>query len=203
MPEKAIGTNTLPTIRDWVVSLVPTPSTGTDPLMDGTAAVGTSTDYAREDHVHPSDTSKVDTEAGKGLSSNDFTDTYKDKLDGIEAGAEVNVNADWDAVSGDAEILNKPSIPTNTSDLVNDSGYITGTYISVNGDDYPIVYRGYTELSGVTGLLIHYDDGTLEGGNVFLPDGDAMNDVAQNIIAQIPTQYAGSPTAGGIANLSP
>lgn len=29
--------------------------------MDGTAAVGTSTKYAREDHVHPSDTSKQDT----------------------------------------------------------------------------------------------------------------------------------------------
>lgn len=29
-----------------------------NPLMDGTAAVGTSVKYAREDHVHPSDTSK-------------------------------------------------------------------------------------------------------------------------------------------------
>lgn len=36
---------------------VPSPANAT-PLMDGTAAVGTSTDYAREDHVHPSDTSK-------------------------------------------------------------------------------------------------------------------------------------------------
>ena len=87
----------------------------TAPLMDGTAAVGTSTDYAREDHVHPSDTSKVDVEAGKGLSTNDFTTTYKDKLDGIAAGAEVNVNADWNAVSGDAQILNKPTIPTIAS----------------------------------------------------------------------------------------
>jgi microcystin-dependent protein len=31
------------------------------------------------------------------------------KLAGIAAGAEVNVNADWNAVSGDAMILNKPS----------------------------------------------------------------------------------------------
>jgi len=31
------------------------------------------------------------------------------KLAGIEAGAEVNVNADWNATSGDAMILNKPS----------------------------------------------------------------------------------------------
>lgn len=40
--------------------------------------------------------------------------TDKTKLDGIQAGAEVNVNADWLAVSGDALILNKPtSLPTS------------------------------------------------------------------------------------------
>lgn len=41
--------------------------------------------------------------------------TDKIKLDGIETGAEVNVNADWLAISGDAFILNKPtSLPTST-----------------------------------------------------------------------------------------
>lgn len=33
----------------------------------------------------------------------------KTKLDGIAPGAEVNVNADWDAISGDAQVLNKPA----------------------------------------------------------------------------------------------
>ena len=61
------------------------------------------------------------------------------KLAGIEAGAEVNVNADWNAVNGDALILNKPIlfdgaysnltgkpiIPTTTSELTNNSGFIT------------------------------------------------------------------------------
>jgi len=38
----------------------PPPSPATNPpLMDGTAAVGTSLAYAREDHVHPSDTSRA------------------------------------------------------------------------------------------------------------------------------------------------
>lgn len=36
---------------------------------------------------------KVDKESGKGLSTNDFTTTLKNKLDGIAAGAEVNQNA--------------------------------------------------------------------------------------------------------------
>jgi hypothetical protein len=52
---------------------------------------------------------KVDKVAGKELSTNDFTDTLKNKLDVIQEGAEVNVNADWNATSGDAQILNKPT----------------------------------------------------------------------------------------------
>ena len=34
------------------------------------------------------------------------------KLAGIEAGAEVNVNADWNALSGDMQILHKPTLAT-------------------------------------------------------------------------------------------
>lgn len=64
-------------------------------------------------------------EAGKGLSTNDYTNEEKQKLAGIAEGAKVNVNADWNASSGDAQILNKPTIPSKTSDLTNDSGFIT------------------------------------------------------------------------------
>lgn len=59
----------------------------TTPKMDGTAAVGTETAFARGDHVHPSDTTKVDKETGKGLSTNDYTTAEKNKLAGIEAQA--------------------------------------------------------------------------------------------------------------------
>lgn len=50
--------NTDYNIRDDVArSSIPSPA-DVNPLMDGTADVGTSTDYAREDHVHPTDTSR-------------------------------------------------------------------------------------------------------------------------------------------------
>lgn len=62
----------------------------------------------------------VATETGKGLSSNDLTDTLLTKLNGIAAGAEVNVNADWNATSGDAQILNKPTIPDVSGKLDSD-----------------------------------------------------------------------------------
>lgn len=54
---------------------------------------------------------KVDKVEGKGLSANDYTTEEKTKLAGIATGAEVNVNADWNATEGDAQILNKPVIP--------------------------------------------------------------------------------------------
>lgn len=45
----------------------------------------------------------------------------KIKLNGIAANAEVNVNADWNAVEGDAQILNKPTLATvATSGSYND-----------------------------------------------------------------------------------
>ena len=83
--------------------------------------------------------------------TNAFDDAAVTKLAGIAAGAEVNVNADWNATTGDAEILNKPTLGTaaatdstayataaqgtladsatqpgdNISTLTNDSGFIT------------------------------------------------------------------------------
>ena len=52
------------------------------------------------------------------------TGSYDDLTDKPTIPA-AQVNADWDAVSGVQEILHKPSIPTATSDLQNDSGFIT------------------------------------------------------------------------------
>lgn len=53
---------------------------------------------------------KVDKIEGKGLSTEDYTTTEKTKLSGIEAGAEVNVQSDWDETNDDADdyIENKP-----------------------------------------------------------------------------------------------
>lgn len=59
---------------------------------------------------------KVDAEVGKTLSSNDFTDACKSKLNSIASGAEVNVQADWNvtSTSSDAYIKNKPTVVTQS-----------------------------------------------------------------------------------------
>ena len=66
----------------------------------------------------------VQQEAGKGLSTNDFTNEFKSKLDSIENGAEVNVQSDWNESnsSNDAFIKNKPTkLSDFTDDLAKDN----------------------------------------------------------------------------------
>ena len=62
---------------------------------------------------------------------NNYTTAEKNKLAGIAAGAEVNVQSNWTQTNSSADdfIKNKPSIPAKTSDLTNDSGFITTSAI--------------------------------------------------------------------------
>lgn len=131
--------------------VVPSASTA-NPQMDGTAAPGVSTDYARADHVHPHDTSKADkatTLAGYGI-TNAYT---KSQVDGMIPTVPTNVsaftndagyltsapvtsvNSQTGAVSLNASDVGAlPSstvIPSNTSDLTNDSGFITSSKFAV------------------------------------------------------------------------
>lgn len=84
--------------------------------------VPTKTSDLTNDSDFPVDANYVHTD-------NNYTTADKNKLAGIAAGAEVNVQSDWNESdnSSDAYIKNKPSIPDSTSDLVNDSGFITNS----------------------------------------------------------------------------
>lgn len=63
--------------------------------------------------------------SGKGLSTNDYTTTEKNKLANIQAGAEVNVQSNWTEPNENsaAFIKNKPKIPT-----------VSDTYSSTSSD---------------------------------------------------------------------
>lgn len=58
--------------------------------------------------------------------------TDKTKLDGIATGAEVNVNADWTAGSGDAQILNKPTTFTPSAHTLDGHSNVTVSGIATN-----------------------------------------------------------------------
>lgn len=94
------------------------------------AAVATSgsyTDLENKPYI-PVKTSDLNNDSNYAVDSNyvhtdnNYTTAEKNKLSGIAAGAEVNVNADWNATSGDAYILNKP---TKVSQFTNDAGYLS------------------------------------------------------------------------------
>jgi hypothetical protein len=95
-------------------------------------------------YVDQQDDLKVDKVAGKGLSENDFTNTLKTKLDGIESGAQVNVNADWNATTGDAEILNKPTIPA--AQVNSDWNATSGVAEILNKPTIPAAVTNTSEL---------------------------------------------------------
>ena len=88
---------------------------------------------------------KQPTEVGKGLSANDYTDALNTKLTGIADNAEVNVQADWTATSGDALILNKPS---DITDLSTHSVTETNDITSV-GSGSIILASERTKLTGI------------------------------------------------------
>lgn len=119
----------------------------TSPKMDGTAAVGTELAFARGDHVHPSDTSKVDKVDGKGLSTNDYTTTDKNKLTNIAEGAQVNV-IETVKVNGTAQTVTSKAIditvPTDNKQLANGAGYQTSAQVEA-----AITAKGYATTSDV------------------------------------------------------
>lgn len=65
---------------------------------------------------------KVDKVTGKGLSANDFTNSYKNTIDGLST---VATTGDYD------DLTDKPTIPSKISDLTNDSDFIEKS--STNG----------------------------------------------------------------------
>ena len=78
---------------------------------------------------------KKHTHANKAVLDNttaSFTTEEKTKLSGIAAGAQANVQSDWDetTTSSAAFIKNKPTIPSATSQLKNDSDYTTSEFVT-------------------------------------------------------------------------
>lgn len=86
---------------------------------------------------------KIDKIDGKGLSTNDYTTIEKNKLNGIESNAQVNVQPDWNItdIGSDAYIKNKPTsllADGGNSDTVN--GHIVESDVPANAKFTDTVY---------------------------------------------------------------
>lgn len=100
-------------------------------------------------YVDNAASSKVDKVAGKGLSTNDYTTTEKDKLSGIASGAQVNQNAFSNiAVSGQTTVA---------ADTTTDTVTFVGSNVSITTDATNdkvtfAVADGTTSVKGVVQL---------------------------------------------------
>ena len=124
------------------------------PQINGVELVGNKTseelglggDYVTRQELADGLKSKVDAEEGKGLSSHDFSSEEKEKLEGIEDGAQKNV-----------------PVPAKVSELENDSGYQTKEQVEGK------LKTVEEEVSGLRGDVAELEkrlDGLVDGNEV-------------------------------------
>ena len=118
----------------WATVSIPSAADAT-PIMDGTAAVGTSTDYAREDHVHPTDTSRAASSHSHGNITN---------------GGDITATAPTIA-NGDQIIINDNSASKITNGPTFD-GSTTNKYLSPKGTWESIPVTSVNSKTGAVSL---------------------------------------------------
>ena len=90
-------------------------------------------DYATNEALTNGLKGKVDAVTGKGLSTNDYTTAEKNKLTGIAENAQVNIIEAIEVNGNTQTVTDKViniTVPTKTSDLVNNSNYVTGEEVN-------------------------------------------------------------------------
>jgi len=129
-----------------------------------------------------------------GATLNDYTTAEKTKLSGIATGAEVNVNADWNATSGDAQILNKPALEQILINGNQAENVISLTYSGLGSMSYGGYSTSYTDTTD-RNITLFYVEGISAGGLSFaLPsnklDGGYILATVDDIIDGVP--YTGA-----------
>lgn len=157
----------------WV-SLPTVPSAATEaPLIDGTAAVGTSSKYAREDHVHPTDTTRAP------LDSPTFTGTVTAPNPNSNAIGGVVVTAAWvrefyaHSSIGSASfkgVINSFTEITNNLHYIEKGWYwvigTAGTYAGQDCEQGDFLYAIDTYIYGsktISGASYQYGDVNMDG----------------------------------------
>lgn len=188
---------------------IPTPSTAA-PAMDGTAAVGTSTEYARADHVHPSDTSKQDALTAAQLAAVN-SGINSAKVEQIETNKN-NISTDEAAlielVDGGAKNIADLTSTTKTTYTTATSNGVT---ITRNGDIFTI--SGTSDTNDNIFFNIYYAGSAstkiIPPGNwvAIIEDytGTVVNDIAVQIVAPtasakvygVPIQFSLSGSESG------
>ena len=137
------GTAATPKAVADAVALIPSAAASTDtPVMDGTAAVGTSTKWAKADHVHPTDTSRAASSHAHGniTSGGDITATAPT----IASGDKLIINDE-----SASKVTNGPSFGTDTTKFLRNDG----TWDTPAGTSYSDFTGATATEAGTHGLV--------------------------------------------------
>lgn len=145
-----------------------------NPSMDGTAAPGTSARYAREDHVHPSDTSKLNKSSNDGVyavesgtqSMIGYSDnSLPDALVQYDSVGDVNTrnlnasgNINGTGVNATGNIVASGNVSADTLTVADNAilnSAMLATEVSSNA------YRPLTNVNGIDPLVLRYDTADL------------------------------------------
>jgi len=191
-------------ISEWQIFQVPSSQSGVLQVK-GTAPITIDDTDVQRPVV---EITNATTSADGAMSASD-----KDKLDNIAPGAEVNVNADWNAASGDAEILNKPTIPaaqvnsdwdatSGVAEILNKPTVIDGdapsdgkTYGRKNAKWSEVQPGGVTKIIAGSNVTISPTGGTGDvtvnatGGSSNMPTGGSGEDAFYENTTTIDNNY--------------
>lgn len=136
---------------EWFV-----PDTTTVEGLNSTVSGHTSDISSLQESVDALEEGKVDKEAGKGLSANDYTDADKSKLGGIATGAQVNV-IEKVKVNGIEQGVTEKAVdiivPTKLSELTNDESFIDNTVSNLTNYYLKTETYSKTEVNELVGQI--------------------------------------------------
>ena len=151
-------------------------------LNELAAALGDNADYAAS--ITNLLANKVDKVSGKALSTNDFTNTYKSKLDGIASNAEVNQNAFSNFKVGDTTVAadtktdtvefvagnNITITPDSTNDIITIAAKDTTYSVATTSANGLMSSSDKSKLDGIEANANNYSHPTT-AGNKHIPTG--------------------------------
>lgn len=127
---------------------------------------------------------------------NNYTAAEKDKLGNIEAGAQVNVQADWNATVGaDNEILNKPTIGNGTLSIT--VGSAAAQTFTANQETNESITIPLAAVDN-TGSTPVYTEGLMSAADKAKVEGIA--DKADKVTSATPNNFVSLASGGNLAD---
>lgn len=115
---------------------------------------------------------KVDKESGKGLSTNDYTTPEKNKLGGIESGAQVNIietiQKNGIPISASNKTVNI-IVPTNTNELTNGAGFQNATQVNA------LISAALADVTGIDFQIVESLPSTGKKGTIYLVSNSGID----------------------------